>query len=860
MFSGPAILVFFVTLAADPPKSEKPKPDEPANANRRTELNLLGKTDSSSGESRRNENVQFNQIDNNVQKELNIRLGTTATITPVFEAQRSYFGGEFGTAPTAPPHLTGRPAISGFHGAAQWSHNNSIFSARSFFQAGGVKPARENDYGFNTVFHATGIGSFTLEANQQKLRGFVNGNALVPIAADRRIETTDPAVRALLERWLRAYPREAPNRTDINERALNTNAPQSLNTDTASLRWDRKLSAKDRLTARHAWTAQTVDAFQLVDGQNPDTATRSHASRLTWDRAFNPRTTINATLGFDRVHSLLVPEPNAVGPQVQVGTAFSKLGPASEIPLDRVQNRYRGAAGASHQLGRHTLSYGGELVRLQFTGEEESSRRGNWYFRNDFGRDAITNFRLGIPSRLSSAVGNPYASFRRWEQWYFINDTWQARPWLTLTTGLRYEPALGVNEAKGRVQTPLNADVNNFAPRFGFAARLPGKAGILRGAYGVQFSEFFAITLQQLRWNPPVHYKVEIQAPPSLLNPLAGMTFNDQTRVIRFNVDPSLRTPYSHQYNFSYEFELPARWRVQTGYVGSRTHKLFFMLYNNRAEYITVNGEAPGTANVNLRRPDPRYYDYRDVRNLSRAYFDAGRITVIAPAWRGLFFDAAYWWSKAIDTGATYVNTAAGDDARNSFNQDVRDVKGDVKGPSNFDQSHAGLFRWRYETPRGPRWLRRWEMQGVLLAKTGIPFAVITGSDAPGFGNTDGNNGDRPHLVDTAVLGRTIGNPDTARQLLPRTAFRYLAPGDRRGNLGMNTFRRGGILNLNASLGRTWRVYKERTLSLRAESNNLGNRPQFAEPVNDLTNPAFGMITNTLNDGRTFAFTLQLKW
>jgi hypothetical protein len=64
----------------------KPPAPEPPAAERRTDLNLLNKTDTASGESRRNENVQFNLIDNNALKELNIRLGTTATL--IEEANR----------------------------------------------------------------------------------------------------------------------------------------------------------------------------------------------------------------------------------------------------------------------------------------------------------------------------------------------------------------------------------------------------------------------------------------------------------------------------------------------------------------------------------------------------------------------------------------------------------------------------------------------------------------------------------------------------------------------------------------------------------------------------------------------------
>src|SRR5512143_1116906 len=66
----------------------------------RTKLNLLGQTDTQAGESRRNENVQFNLVDNNALKELNGRLGTTATATSEFRPELRYFGTEFGNKPS----------------------------------------------------------------------------------------------------------------------------------------------------------------------------------------------------------------------------------------------------------------------------------------------------------------------------------------------------------------------------------------------------------------------------------------------------------------------------------------------------------------------------------------------------------------------------------------------------------------------------------------------------------------------------------------------------------------------------------------------------------------------------------------
>jgi hypothetical protein len=146
-----------------------------------------------------------------------------------------------------------------------------------------------------------------------------------------------------------------------------------------------------------------------------------------------------------------------------------------------------------------------------------------------------------------------------------------------------------------------------------------------------------------------------------------------------------------------------------------------------------------------------------------------------------------------------------------------------------------------------------------LLLKSGTPFTVDAGSDGPGFGNVDGSEGDRPNVVDPSVLGRTIGNPDTSVRLLPRSAFRFIrAPLEMAGNLGRNTFRKGKIANLNASLGRTWTLPQDWNMTIRAEAINLSNTPQFAEPGLSLTAPNFGQITNTLNDGRTFRFLLRL--
>ncbi|MGH9673276.1 MAG: hypothetical protein ACRD44_08845 [Bryobacteraceae bacterium] len=854
----PISLILGLLLAQHAPPA--PKPDTGAAAepreNRRTEINLLGVSDSASGESRRNENVQFNLIDNNALKELNVRLGTTATIVGEFRPDHGYFGAEFGNPPSSPLHLDPQKPSS-HHGSLHAAYGTSIFNARSFFQAGPVRPSHENHFGARFGAALPGDAYLGVEAGAQRIRGHVNGNILVPLAAD-------PALRAVILRLLSAFPAELPNRTDINPRALNTNALQAINDDTATVRLERPFGAQ-RLMLRYSHTSQQVDAFQLLAGQNPDTTTRARAARATWSRQWSASTVADFSAGFDRLVSLLAPEPNTVGPSVSFAGVIQNLGPSSYIPIRRAQNRFRYAAGLRQTRGRHLWTAGGEITRRQMNGSESSSHRGYLYFRDDFGRDAMTNLRLGVPSRFSGAVGSRDRGFRHWEGQGFAGDDWKPRPGLSLQFGLRFEAVTRPVEVNGINVVPYDCDCNNLAPRFGFAGRMPGRWGVLRGAYGLHYGEILPVTFHQVRYNPPANQKFEIVT-PELATVFQSLDVQPDpgARSTFIHVSPELTTPYSHQYNFSWEPLASPRWKLQLGYAGSRSHKLLYLWHTNRAR--PADGIPLTTATINQRRSDAAYFDVRRITNASRGYFDAGRVSLLLPGWRGFTVETAYWISKAIDLGAGYSNTGAGEDGKQGQSQAEFDIHRDTKGPSVFDQSHAFLVRAAWSTPppaswgRARSWIGRWDLSVVTLAKTGTPFSVITGSDAPGFGNVDGDNGDRPHIIDPSALGSCVCNPDTSTERLPFSAFAFLRPGDPRGNIGSNTFRKDGVANVNASLARTWRLRREAKLSVRAESVNLLNTPQFAEPTRELTSPSFGAITNTLNDGRAFRFQMKLDF
>jgi hypothetical protein len=807
----------------------------------------------------RNENVQANRIDFDSLKLNNVRLGTNITILPLAPVEASYFASEHGRPAGELGVLRPASAVSGWHGEVFENLRNSVFNARAFFQVGPVMPSRQNQYGGRFSGPAGRLGELTGSFQQMKSRGMVNGNVLVPLADERTPLATDPAVRALVQRFLDAYPNQLPNRLDFDPRALNTNAPQRIDELTGTMRVDRATGSRGRAFLSHTLSRQRIQAFQLVAGQNPDTEIHAHRSRATWRYDFSSATDASFGMGFNRVMSDLRSEPNAVGPRVRTGYQVEELGPDSQFPIHRAQNTFRWGALAGHRRDSHTFTFGGDVTRLQLNGIETNNIRGNIWFGNNFGRTAIQNIRMGTPTLYEATIGEMYRGFRNWGANFFAADQWRVGQRVQIYYGARYNLESRPVEIHGLNVIPYGCDCNNVSPRFSLAVRGPGE-WVIRTGYTVSFGQILPVTYQQIRYNLPGARYVQVQN-PDLLNPLRGIVLNDpNVRTSPTYLSEDLTSPYSHQYNFSAERRLRTA-VVRMGYIGSRTFKLLDSYIGNRA--VPVDGIPLTTATVDRRRSDPRYYDTKYVINGGAAYLDAAQVSLDVPIVRGLAWGASYTFGKALDTGADFASTAANGDMLRGRAQSQFLAFEDKKGLSNFDATHALLVYHSYDVPRWTRrwtWLSQgWQLSSSTMIKTGTPLSLFVGSDAPGFGNVDGGPSDRPNIVDPSILGMTIGHPDMAPLFITRERFSYIEPGQHRGNLGRNTFRKGGIANVNASLAKLWRQGTNGTsVMLRAEAFNLMNHPQFDEPQRNLSSPAFGKITNTLNDGRVFQFALRV--
>ncbi|MFB3826815.1 MAG: TonB-dependent receptor domain-containing protein [Bryobacteraceae bacterium] len=807
----------------------------------------------------RNENVQANRIDNDALKVNNIRLGDNVTIVPQPPVEANYYATEHGRPAGEAAVLRPASSAAGWHGELFESLQNSVFNARTFFQVGPVQPSRQNQYGLRFTGGVGPLGSLTGSFTGRKTRGMVNGNVLVPLGSERTPTAADPAVRAIVERLLGAYPNLLPNRPDFDQRALNTNAPQRIDELDSSLRLERNTPARSRLILSHTLGRQAIQAFELVAGQNPDTEIHTHRSRATWRLQASDALEAAFGGGFTRVMSDLRPEPNAVGPRVRTGYQVEELGPDSQFPIHRAVNSFRGGVVVTQRAGAgsHAMTYGGDLLRLQLNGSETSNGRGVIWFSNNFGRTAIENMRFGTPTMYEVMLGSLSRGFRNWNASLYWADQWKLSGRLQIYYGMRYNLDTAPVEVHGLDHVPYGCDCNNFSPRFSLAWKAP-REWMLRAGYTVSFAQIPPVTYGQVRYNLPGARYIQVQN-PNILNPLAGVDLEGpRGRTSPTFFSPDLVSPYVHQYNLSLERKLAGAWMLRLGYVGGRGFKMLDGFIENRG--IPVAGIPLTTATVDQRRADSRYYDVKYIVNSGASYLDAGQATLEAPYTHGLVWGATYTFGKALDGGADYSGTAANNDLVKGRSQSQFDAIQDKKALSNFDSTHSLLVYYSYELPWRGRMLRGIQISGSLLTKSGTPLTLYVGSDAPGFGNVDGGPGDRPNILDPSILGRTVGDPDTAPQIIRRDRFAYVRVGENRGNLGRNTFRKGGIANFNAAVSRSWRFggRGERTLVLRGEAFNLTNHPQFDEPQRNLSSPAFGKITNTLNDGRVLQFGLRL--
>ncbi len=207
---------------------------------------------------------------------------------------------------------------------------------------------------------------------------------------------------------------------------------------------------------------------------------------------------------------------------------------------------------------------------------------------------------------------------------------------------------------------------------------------------------------------------------------------------------PSNPTPYSQQWSFDIQQELPFRTILDVGYFGSKgTHLLGIVDINQAVPGVALAaGLHTGTGTVFTTADDPRI-------NAVRPYLGFNAINEILPAFDSNYhslqvnvrkdfgdaglFSLAYTWAKNLTDNASDRSNAP----QNSY--DWHDAE---YGPASLDRRQVLTFNYVYTIPVFKKSTgvlayaaKGWQLSGISSFGTGLPFTVSTSNvDPAGLG------------------------------------------------------------------------------------------------------------------------------
>jgi hypothetical protein len=604
--------------------------------------------------------------------------------------------------------------------------------------------------------------------------------------------------------------------------------------DAGSLRLDHALTARLSLFARYSRTPSATES-----GYSQINASQFSSDNLTLGLTalFSP--SLNNELRLNTANTTVDARWRASNEGGAIPLNLSRLPlPIPALPPDSfyslsvggVGQVVNGTAGANSERqfnlvdtlsltrGTHQIRFGGDYRRL-------APRRGGPPYSVGITfetlADLAANQNMLVTFSQAAQVSSVVKNFS-----LFLQDTWRIRPRLTLTYGSRWElnpPTASLREAatgwpdstgSGDIQTPdrgaslWRMGYSNFGPRVGVAYGL-GESGrtVLRAGVGVYYDASFSAEADAVNGAPFNSLRLTMGTPYGHAAASMGVP-------IRYGVAPSLRLPYSLQWNVTLEQALGSHGVGSLSYVSSSGHGLL-----RREAFL---------------RPDIGAVDIAVATNHGAAGYDALQFQYRRSMTRGLQGILSYNWSHSIDTVS---NASALELVQPGFGAD------DDRGSSSFDARHALTAAFTYDVPaRRSALVRGWALHGMLHARTGFPIDVLTRQDAFGLGLS---NVIRPDLVGGVPLW-VADSSVPGGQRLNRDAF-SLPHGLVQGTLGRNAIGGFGMVQLDLALRRQFHLSERLALDARLEAFNALNHANFGDPMRFLASPLFGQPASMLN-------------
>ena len=577
-------------------------------------------------------------------------------------------------------------------------------------------------------------------------------------------------------------------------------------------------------------------------------------------------------------------------------SGFSAIGPTAQerrqFPIQNLQF----VDDLSKIIGKHAFKVGFEARKSSNYETNLSTASGNFTFAttptgqpSGGGGNGMASMLVGFPTAFAQTQ-TPITDRYSWYYAAFVQDDFRVSRSLTLNLGVRWEmdtPMIDVNHrmngfdlnavnpvsgtpgvvrfmgVNGYRVTPWNYDLNNFGPRFGFAWK-PGFSNrlVLRGGYGIFFSHPFdagAPAVANLGFGINTSLSTPdngITAPFYLKNGVpsisTSVSLNDSygavpigaapTTAVTF-FDSSRLTGYSQQSNLSLQYQISGSMIVEVTTLANIGHHL------PNAD-LPINQILPQLLGPNCSTQVCRPYpQFNGVSILSPAIGDsrytAGFVKLSKRFSRGLNLNASYTRATFLDNSFEAGSTLGSDTNAETYSN-YYDRRSDW-GPSRNDIHHRFSASSVYELPFGPgkQWLSHgwignivgaWTLGTVATVQTGAPFTVTTNTNTT---NAFSAGGQRANVLGDPYLPadqRSVNEWFDISKFTTPPTYTF-------GNVGRDSMRGPGIVDVDLSLSRNFRLREGMTLQFRGEAFNALNHTNLSEPAKAVGAAAFGSIT-----------------
>jgi hypothetical protein len=206
---------------------------------------------------------------------------------------------------------------------------------------------------------------------------------------------------------------------------------------------------------------------------------------------------------------------------------------------------------------------------------------------------------------------------------------------------------------------------------------------------------------------------------------------------------------------------------------------------------------------------------------------------------KGLSLLSSYTFSKAITNAPQYRNAGGANGSENSPPQDSYNLRAE-RALASFDVRQRWVSSVVYAVPLKGRILGRWQIASILTLQGGFPFTINLAGDTAGIGGGTGGILIRANPVAGQSYQLATDQKTTARWF--NTGAFVTPPAFQFGALGRNTVIGPGLVNLDASLARKFRITDRFGAEFRAEFFNLPNHSNFNLVGRIINQPNFGGV------------------